>query len=485
MERRKFISNLSGFGALSLMKPDLLFSKTVVSSANYKIEQFEDKGLAHFSYAVLADKKMIVIDPKRDPQIYYDYAKQHDAKIIGIIETHPHADFASAHLEMHKKLNVPIYASSLTKPGYPGTAFDEGAIIKLSDKVSLRSLYTPGHAPDHIAVVLAEKGKDIAVFSGDSLLIGDVGRPDLRDFSKNVDSQRQKLAEMMYDTIHEKFAKLSDDVIVYPAHGAGSLCGKSIRKAADSTIGYERQHNYAFEKRTKAEFVSLLLQDQPFIPKYFPYSVGLNIQGVPELAASLAKINRLPKNYQPEAQALIIDSRPADSFKASYITDAVNIQNGGSFATWLGSLVSPDTQFYLIGADEESLKGVIQKAASIGYESKIKGAFVYDAKNGNQFAALDRNSFKPEENKYTYLDVRTTKEVKQEPVFKNSINIPLQELDKRMSEIPTDKPILVNCASGYRSATASSMLKKLLPAVPVYDLGAAVADYKNTAEAKK
>jgi hydroxyacylglutathione hydrolase len=478
MERRTFISSLACLGAMSMVKPTGLFSKPVASSGNYTIEQFEDKGLAHFSYVIMAGRKAIVIDPKRDPQVYYDYTKKHGAEIVGIIETHPHADFASAHLEMHKRLNVPIYSSSLTEPGYPSTAFDDGEFIKLTDKVGLRSLYSPGHAPDHISVVLFENVKDIALFSGDSLLIGDVGRPDLRDFSNNIESQRQQLAEMMYDTIHEKFARLGDDVLLYPAHGAGSLCGKSIRKAASSTIGYEKQHNYAFEKRTKSEFVSLVLSDQPFIPKYFPYSVGLNIKGAPDLAASLAGVQRLPKNYQPRAGSLVIDSRPAETFKASYIPNAVNIQDGGSFATWLGSMVAPDAGFYLAGADEESLETAMYKAASIGYESKIKGAFVYDTANGRQFAVFDQHSFRPEENKYTHIDTRTAKEVQQEPIFKNSINIPLQELDRRISEIPTDKPILVSCASGYRSAIASSMVKKFLPNAQVYDLGADVVEYK-------
>ncbi len=481
MERRKFISSLACLGAVSIAKPTELFSKTAASTDNYTIEQFEDKGLAHFSYVVTAGKKAIIIDPKRDPQVYYDYAKKQRAEIVGVIETHPHADFASAHLEIHRKLNVPIYASSLTAPGYPATAFDDGAFIRLTDKVGLRSLYTPGHAPDHISVILFENARDIALFSGDSLLIGDVGRPDLRDFSNNIDSQRQKLAEMMYDTLHQKLAKLHDDVILYPAHGAGSLCGKAIRDAASSTIGYEKQYNYAFEERTKSEFVSLLLSDQPFVPKYFPYSVALNLRGAPDLAAGLARVPRLPRSFQPEKEAVVIDSRPAAAFKTSYIPNAVNIQDGGSFATWLGSLVDPDTDFYLVGADEKHLETVLHKAASIGYEAKIKGAMVYDATNGKRFAAFDKTSFTPEENKYTLIDARTVKEVQQEPIFKNSINIPLQELERRMSEIPTDKPILVSCASGYRSATASSMIKKLLPDAQVYDLGADVVTYKNAA----
>jgi hydroxyacylglutathione hydrolase len=474
MERRKFIYNLAGLGALSILNTKNVFSKSAGSSENYVIEQFQYKSLAHFSYAVMADNKIIVIDPERDPKIYYDYAEKNNAKIVGIIETHPHADFTSAHLEIHKKLNVPIYSSSLTKSKYPLTPFDDGKIIKLTENVGLRSMFTPGHAPDHISAVLFEKNKDIAVFSGDSLFIGDVGRPDLRDFSNDVEGQRQKLAESMYDTIHKKFAKLNDEVIVYPAHGAGTLCGKSIRKALSSTIGDEKASNYAFEKRTKEEFVSLLLKDQPFIPKYFQYAVTLNILGPPDINPSLSNIKILPKNFTPEKDALIIDTRPAPVFKTSYIENSINIPVQGSFETWLGTIVEPHSQFYIIAVDDEGLKNALKKAAAIGYELKVKGAFVYDSASGNQFSILDKNAFNPNDNNYTIIDVRTSKEVKEKPIFKNSINIPLQELGQRLNEIPKDKPIIVNCASGYRSAVGSSLIKKSLDGVTVYDLGQAV-----------
>ena len=484
MKRRNFIANLAGLGMATLASDFKLMGQPIFSSSNYVIEQFEDKGLAHFSYAVIAGKKMVIIDPQRNPQLYYDFAKNNDAEIVGVIETHPHADFVSSHLEIHQNLGVPIYTSSLTKAKYPLTVFDEGQVISLSDQVVLRSMYTPGHAPDHIAVVLLEEGRERVVFSGDSLFLGDVGRPDLLDFSKESDRQRKYLAGLMYDTIHDKFAKLDDDVIVYPSHGAGSLCGKSIRKAASSTIGYEKQFNYAFEKRTKAEFVSLLLSDQPFIPKYFAYDVQLNHQGAPQLKSSMEKIRHLPKNFHPEANALIVDTRLAPVFKSSYIAHSINIQGTGQFETWLGSLIAPVSKFYLIAGDEESLRNVIKRSAAIGYEANIQGAFVYDATNGAHLPAFDTNSFDPNENKYTYIDVRTEKEVKQLPVLKNSINIPLQELTDRLSEIPKGKPLLVYCASGNRSATASSILLKYLPTMEVYDLGPAVTQYQKTGGVK-
>ena len=484
MKRRNFIINMTGLSFITLVDNFKLRGQTITYSSNYVIEQFEDKGLAHFSYAILAGKKIIIIDPQRNPQAYYDFAQKNNAVITGVIETHPHADFVSSHLEIHQALNVPIYASSLTKSKYPLKTFDDGDKIKLSDQVGLRALYTPGHAPDHIAAVLYENESDRAVFSGDSLFLGDVGRPDLLDFSKESDKQRRYLAAMMYDTIHQKFAKLNDDVIVYPSHGAGSLCGKSIRKAASSTIGFEREHNYAFENRTKEEFVNLLLSDQPHIPKYFAYDIDLNHKGAPELKSSLASIRFLPKNSKPDSKAIIIDTRPEAMFKSSYLPNAINIQGSGQLESWLGTIVAPESKFYMIAGDEQSLQTAIKKAAAIGYEANIQGAFVYDANDGNALSNFDTASFDPAENKYTYLDVRTATEVKKQPVFNNSINIPLQELIERLSEIPPGKPILVHCGSGYRSATAVSMLKRAMPSMEVYDLGSKVSQYMNVAGAK-
>jgi len=482
MKRRKFIVDIAGFGVLSLLAPGRVLSKSNTMK-DWHIEQFKDKGLAHFSYALLADKKIILVDPERDPQQYYDFAKLNNAEIIGVIETHPHADFTSSHLEIHHSRNAVIYASSLSKPSYPYSKFDEGATIKLSDEVTIRSLYTPGHAPDHIAAVFQVDGKDVAVFSGDALLIGDVGRPDLRDYVKDVQAQRKKLAGMMYHTLHEKFAKLADDVIVYPTHGAGSLCGKAIRDANSSTIAEEKKTNYAFQIKNEAEFIQTLLSDLPFIPKYFPYDVGLNVKGAPDFQQGITAVQKLQKDFRPADGELIVDARPAAVFKKSFIKNALNIQEGGKFETWLGSVVPPEQSFYLVAGTESSLSDLVRKTAKIGYEANIKGIFVYDDLNGERFSEFSTNDFDPDKNEYTIIDVRSPKEVKEEGIFKQAINIPLQDLGSRISEIPTDKPILVNCASGYRSAAGSSLIKKLLPQQEVYDLGAAVTAYeKNKAQ---
>lgn len=476
---------MAGLGVAVLgIQSTTAMAQTMHSSENYLIEQFEDRGLAHFSYAVMADKKIILIDPQRNPQAYYDFAKNNGAKIVGVIETHPHADFVSAHLEVHNQFNVPIYSSGLTKAAYPLTAFDEGNVIRLSDKVGLRSLFTPGHAPDHVAIVLFEEGNDKVVFSGDALFLGDVGRPDLLDYSTQSDKQRKHLAGLMYETIHEKFATLHDDVVVYPSHGAGSLCGKSIRKAASSTIGYEKKTNYAFEKRTKDEFINLLLSDQPFIPKYFAYDVGLNHNGASAMKAGIGKVKILPKNYQPASNAVIIDSRPQKEFKRSHLHNAINIQSSGPFETWLGSIVAPELKFYLVAADQQGLSLALEKAAAIGYESNIEGAFMYDAANGETTNPFDAGSFNPADNHFTYIDVRSPREIIQQPILGGGLNIPLYELVDRISEIPTDKPILVYCGSGYRSATGASILQQRLPSLPVYDLSTEVSRYLKAPQPK-
>ncbi|MDQ1139810.1 MBL fold metallo-hydrolase [Pedobacter agri] len=481
MRRRSFIRQAGGFFLLSAAWPSEVFS----GSRNWHIEQFQDKGLAHFSYAVLVNGKIILIDPARNPKPYLDYAKSQNAAVTGVIETHPHADFTSSHLEFQKLNNIKIYASSLTKAGYQRTGFDDGSKIKLSDSVSLRSVFTPGHAPDHIAVVLTENGKDIAVFSGDSLLIGDVGRPDLREIGTDATTQRKRLAEQLFDTLHQKFAKLADSVIVYPAHGAGSLCGKAIRDAASSTIGDEKAHNPAFQIKTKEEFVKNILNDLPFTPKYFSYDVAWNIKGLPGFAASIASVKLLETNFVPSENSIIVDARPESVFKKSYLKNAINLQNGTKFETWLGSTISPNTSFYLIAGDKHALEEVIAKTAKIGYEQHITGAFIYNLLDGQKLEKYETTTSAIDESTYTIIDVRTEREFRDEPIFKSAINIPLQDLKDQLNKIPQDKPILVNCASGYRSAAGSSMIKNKFPNHAVYDLGTAVLDLEKIGTSHK
>lgn len=449
-----------------------------------EIQQWEDKNLAHFSYGILSDceKKIVLIDPARNPEPYIKYANQRNAQIVAIIETHPHADFASSHLELHKITGATIYASRLVNAFYPHQTFDEGNTIELG-KIKLTALNTPGHSPDSISIVLEHDGKQKAVFTGDTLFIGDCGRPDLREGAGNIKATREALAKQMYHSLRDKLMTLPGSVTVYPAHGAGTLCGKALSEAESSTIAAEKITNWSLQQMTEEEFIKNLLTDQPFVPAYFPYDVELNRKGAPAFKESIDKIKiAAPIKNKDGAQLLqkniwVVDARDEKNFKKAHLPHSVNLMEGNKFETWLGSIIRPGEKFYLGGENEEQLKKLIERTAAIGYEGQIESAFIIDfgtLKN----AAVDVAKFKHHTKDYTIVDVRNPSEVKEKKIFANSISIPLAEVRNRIDEIPTGKPIVVHCAGGYRSAAASSLIQsKLNGRTKVYDLGEAVKEF--------
>ncbi len=310
------------------------------------IKQFEYKPLAHYSYAIVSEGKMAVIDPERDPSQYYAFAKAHNAKIIAVIETHPHADFVSSHLEIHETMGATIYNSERLGADYPHQPFDDGDRIELGN-VMLKAINTPGHSPDSITIV-ATQDSETVLFTGDTLFIGDVGRPDLREKAGSMQAKREELAEMMYETITTKFNDLPDDAVVYPAHGAGSLCGKSLSDANSSTLGNERMGNWAFKAQTKEAFMDVLLDGQPFIPSYFGYDVDMNKTGADHLASSL---NDIPLSENTTATGIIVDTRDEKSFKNGHLDGSFNIQavsDNAKFETWLGSIIKPEEKFTMV-----------------------------------------------------------------------------------------------------------------------------------------
>ena len=440
-----------------------------------KIEQFEDQGLAHFSYAILSEcaREIVLIDPARNPQQYYDYARANDAKIVAVIETHPHADFVSSHLEIAQATGATIRVSKLLGADYAHEAFDEGDAFTVG-KLTFRALNTPGHSPDSISIVLERAGKDVAVFTGDTLFIGDVGRPDLREKAGNITAKREELAKQLYHSLRQKLMPLAADVLVYPAHGAGSLCGKALSGANSSSIGVEKAGNPMLRPLSEEDFVKELLADQPFIPKYFGYDVALNKAGAPNYTPSVQQVKRLASGTALEAGAVVVDTRPEAEFKMGHVEGAINIQQGGKFETWLGSIVGPEESFYLIAADEATREDLIQKTAKIGYESLIIGALVGSPTTEATMPVLNANRFREHPEQYTIVDIRNPVEHRDEPIFADSINIPLPELRERAREIPTDKPVVVHCAGGYRSAAGSSIVAHALSGTKVLDLGEAV-----------
>jgi len=437
-----------------------------------KIGQFEDKQLSQYAYAILneATGNIILIDPARDIRPYLDYASVNNAKITAVIETHPHADFISSHLELHQLTGANIFCSAETKAGYPHQAFDEGQVISDGDIV-LTAFNTPGHSPDSISILLNFKGTPHAIFTGDTLFIGDCGRPDLREQAGDQRTQRLELASQMYDSLRNKLMALPDDVIVYPAHGAGTLCGKNLRSASQSTIREEKQSNWSLQDMDREQFIKQLLEEQPFIPQYFPYDVELNRQGAPALQEALAGIQIISPvtTYIPDE--IVIDTRPAADFREGHLPGSFNLMLKGNFETWLGSVIPPNKPFYLLAADSNTLQEAMERAGRIGYEPFIKAGLLLN-KGSEQQTPFNEDHFRQHTTDYTIIDVRNTNEVKKRQIFEHAINIPLPELRLRLKEIPLDKPIAVHCAGGYRSAAASSILEAALPdSMQIIDIG--------------
>ncbi|MFC6102289.1 MBL fold metallo-hydrolase [Olivibacter domesticus] len=439
------------------------------------IEQFYDTGLAHASYAILSNNEVVFIDPARNPSPYLAFARENHAKILGVIETHPHADFVSSHLEIHKKTGAPIYASRLVGAAYPHHTFDDGDVLSFGN-ISLKAINTPGHSPDSICVlVLDEEGQENALFTGDTLFVGDVGRPDLRENAGSLQAKAEALAKSMYHSLRNKIAILPKNVIVYPAHGPGSLCGKNMGQDLHSTIGRELEENHALQEMDEERFVKLLTTDQPFVPKYFNYDVALNRVGAENFDTGMAHIIRLEEAEIVEMDILQIDVRSAEKYRLGHFPQAINIPNGNKFETWLGSIVSPGESFYLICDEDEQAKAVMEKLAKIGYETQCKGYLI--ASSGNKLSdVFDLTSFKENPNQFIIIDIRNEGEVKEGKLFKESINIPLPRLRESVHLIPDEKPIVVHCAGGYRSAIGSSIIAHSVK-VPVYDLSTAVNEF--------
>ena len=442
--------------------------------------QFQDKPLAHYSYAIISNNEMAIVDPSRDPKPYYALAEKHHAHIKAIFETHPHADFVSSHLQIHEETGAKIYVSTLLGANYEHQTFDDGDSVKIG-ALTFSAINSPGHSPDSITIIANDDKANYAMFSGDTLFIGDVGRPDLREKVGNMKAKREELAKNMYATIKNKFKHLPDSTIVYPAHGAGSLCGKNMSTDASSTLGKERLENWAFKDLTEDEFVNHILKDQPFIPSYFGFNVDVNKAGADPFETAFCGVPfKFGISDFKDTSDLIIDVRSGADFKNNHLKGSINIgaeTEDDKVETWLGSIVEPQEAFHLVVNSINDRETILSRIAKIGYEKQIKSILTLGAHTFETYDAIDLEDFKTHPNAYTIIDVRNPSEVEEGKIFESAISIPLNQLRASLDEIPTDKPIVVHCAGGYRSAAGSSIISKRMDHVAVYDLSDAVTQF--------
>jgi glyoxylase-like metal-dependent hydrolase (beta-lactamase superfamily II)/rhodanese-related sulfurtransferase len=446
-----------------------------------KIQQFYDSHLSHASYAILSKDKITLVDPASNPQQYYDFAKEHSAEIIYVLETHPHADFVSSHLQIHNETKAEILINELAGPSYDHRTFNHNDEIVL-DILNIRALHTPGHSPDSNSYLITNtENQEQVLFTGDFLFIGDVGRPDLRENVGNTQEAQKDLAEAMHTSIMTILPTLGDDVVIYPAHGAGSLCGKNLSKELYDTLGNQRKNNWALQKNiSKEDFVNTLLNDQPFIPKYFTHCVEVNRNGASDFQKIIKDKMLFFEDLIEEKYSLIIDTRNSEAFRSGSYKKALNIpaDDSDKFETWLGSIIAPDEEFLLIVESEESAQKIYRRIQKIGYEENIQGYYIADT-NLVDMNVLPVESDILNHHEYLFLDIRQENEHYEKKAFEHAINIPLSILRESMDSIGTDRPVVVHCAGGYRSAIGASIIAAEYPDLEVYDMSVRIKKHLN------
>ncbi|MGN6592937.1 MAG: MBL fold metallo-hydrolase [Terriglobales bacterium] len=433
------------------------------------VQQFFLGCLAHASYLVADETAGVaaVIDPQRDIEIYLEAAAKLGVRIQYVFLTHFHADFLAGHLELRERVGAEVCLGSRAQATYPFRALDDGERLPLGSG-TLRILHTPGHTPESITILVFEPGADQpkAALTGDTLFIGDVGRPDLR---ASLGWSAGELGALLYDSLHQKLLPLPDATLIYPAHGAGSLCGKQLGRDTVSTLGEQRRLNYALQPMAKDDFLRLVLADQPDAPAYFTYDAVLNSQEHPSLqSALLQSLQPLTAGEVAAAQAAgatILDTRMAAAHARAHWKGAVNIPLDGSFATWCGSLLSPQAPIVIIanpGREREA--GV--RLGRIGFD-RVAGYLAggMEALRNHDELLAGHARLSPAELAEklhgtmppAVLDVRTPGE-RQAGAINGSRHIPLSQLQSRRAELPKG-PIVVYCQSGYRSSAAASLLQ--------------------------
>jgi glyoxylase-like metal-dependent hydrolase (beta-lactamase superfamily II)/rhodanese-related sulfurtransferase len=409
-----------------------------------------------------------VIDPQRDVDLYLEAAAGKNCRIEYIIETHLHADFVSGHRELAERTGAQIYLGAGSGAEFPHVGVKDGDEIRFG-QCCLRFLQTPGHTLESICILMQDRGqpgRPAAIFTGDTLFVGDVGRPDL-----SPTHTPQQLAEILYQSIHEKLLTLPDDTEILPAHGAGSLCGRQMSSESSSTIGKQRHSNYALLARTREEFVHLLTDNLPARPEYFARDADLNRRG----AAPLSALPPLRAFTAPEVLelqkegAIVVDTRPAMQFAVAHVPGSLHIALTGQYASWAARILGLDTRLIIAGEDPDHVRESQMRLARVGVENVI--GYLGDGvlgwiKNGFELDYIPQITVEDfvelrnqEPGRIAVLDVREPGEVAGGAI-ENSVCIPLGKLASRVAELDRDKLLVVHCKGGYRSSIATSILRR-------------------------
>jgi hydroxyacylglutathione hydrolase len=436
-------------------------------------KQFYLNCLAHASY-LIGDEQTgvaVVVDPQRDVDRYVEFASEHALRIAHVILTHLHADFIAGHLELRDRMGATIYLGAKAQAEYKFTALGDGSVVEFG-RVRLKALETPGHTPESISIVvydLARSGNEPqAVLTGDTLFVGDVGRPDLR---VALGWSAADLGGLLFDSLQTKLLPLPDASLVYPAHGAGSLCGKAISKETVSTMGEQRRLNYALQPMSKKEFIELVTADQPEAPPYFTYDAVLNSKERPTLEETLGRqLKPLHLDRVLELQAAgaqVLDTREPEEFATSHLAGSINIGLSGQYATWAGTVLSRDRSIVIIGNPGRESESAI-RLGRIGFDNVV--GYLKDGmrslelradmtvKTERLSAALAAELLVSSEPPLL-VDVRAPREREQKFIH-GSMSVPLNQLPQRAGELPKNRELLVYCAGGYRSSIAASLLQQ-------------------------
>lgn len=438
-----------------------------------KVEQIYTGCLAEAAYYIESEGEAVVIDPLRESQPYIERAARDNAKIKYVFETHFHADFVSGHIDLAQKAGATIVFGPTAKPSYEAHIAQDNEEFQIG-KVRIRLLHTPGHTLESSCYLLIdENGKEVALFSGDTLFINDVGRPDLAQHVI-ADLTQEKLASYLFDSLRNKILPLNDDIIIYPNHGAGSACGKNMSKETTDTLGHQKKVNYALDTSlTKDQFIKEVLTGLVPPPGYFPYNVLMNLRGYESLDKVIDRGTRALSVLEFEAamhetEALVLDVRKAETFARGFVPGAINIGLEGQFATWVGTLIPDLKQPILLISDTGKEEEAVLRMARVGYDNCIgflKGGFEAWKQADKEIDTIETISAEAfaglwgdQKKEIDVIDVRKKSEHDAEHII-GSENMPLDFLNNYMAQFKPDKIYYLHCAGGYRSMIAASILK--------------------------